>query len=259
MRAPISEGVQALRHRYRRGLNERFLIRFHMSLILAAVLGSGVIASKVMRGALHVRSMPIRYALAVALSYGVFFALVRLWLWYVDASGGAAPGRRDRGDGDAADGVDAGIDLVPDVSSGWGSSSGGGGGGSSSKGGLFDGLDVDGEAVVLIVLGLLLLVLCGAGLYLIWEAPVILSEAAFQMVLATSLSRRARRIDEPDWSGSVLRATIWPFLGVLGLAALLGAVAQGTCPGAVRLSDVVPRCVVEPPPASPASATRKSL
>jgi hypothetical protein len=238
-----------MRHRYRRNLNERFLIRFHMSLILASVLGTGVIASKVLRGVLHMRSMALRYALAVGLSYVVFFALVRLWLWYVDASGRPAPGRRDVAD--TADGVDAAIDLTPDGPWSASGGGGGGGGGSSSRGGLLDGLDIDGEGLVLSVLGLLLLVLCGAGIYLIWEAPVILSEAAFQMVLATSLSRRARLMDKPDWSGSVLRATIWPFLGVLALATLLGAVAQGTCPGAVRLADVVPHCMVEPPPAGP--------
>lgn len=47
----------------------------------------------------------------------------------------------------------------------------------------------------------------GAGVYLLYEAPFILSEAAFEFVLAASLVSGTKRIDSSDWMGSVLKTT----------------------------------------------------
>jgi hypothetical protein len=82
----------------------------------------------------------------------------------------------------------------------------------------------------------------------VWEAPTILAEAAFQMVLATSLRRRARQIDAPGWTGSVLVATWWPFAIVLVATAICGAVAMNQCPGATRLPEVLHMCVSQQHP-----------
>src|SRR5450755_4707260 len=58
-----------------------YFVRFHMSVILAAVISSGVLASKglMMFGV----TFPFRYPIAVVASYLVFLGLVRVWIWYV--------------------------------------------------------------------------------------------------------------------------------------------------------------------------------
>lgn len=231
------EPAVAFRHK----LRERFFLRFHMTLIICAVLGTGVITSKFLRGIFHVRSMPLRYGIAVVLSYGVFFGLVRLWLWYVDADAGHRSRATDRDGGDSGDVVEGVLETTDLLGGGGGGGSSGGG--SSSGGGWDLG---DGEGLVLIVLGILIAVICGAGVYLVWEAPAILGEVAFQMVLAGSLRRSAYKLKDPDWSGSLFSATSLPFGIVLTMAIIFGFVAQGVCPAAIRMADVIPHCVEAP-------------
>jgi hypothetical protein len=86
-------------------------------------------------------------------------------------------------------------------------------------------------------------VLFGVGIYLVWEAPVILSEAAFELVLASALGSAAGRMQQPGWMGSVFRATWLPFALVLAMATAFAGVAQHFCPEATRLSEVLRMCV----------------
>src|ERR1022692_5035253 len=58
-----------------------YFVRFHMTVILAAVISSGVLSSKCLLE-LGV-SLRFRYPLAVLASYAVFLLLVRIWIWYV--------------------------------------------------------------------------------------------------------------------------------------------------------------------------------
>src|SRR5512140_3211392 len=75
------------------GFKERFLrgflVRFHMSLILAAVTASGVLSSNLLL-VMGVHSLRLRYPIAVLISYGVFLGLIRVWLWYVSIRKGVA-------------------------------------------------------------------------------------------------------------------------------------------------------------------------
>ena len=78
-----------------------YYCRFHMSVILAAVISSGLLASK---GLLELGiSLQYRYPIAVLVSYGVFLLLIRVWIWYVSVRtvgrarrGGLGFGGRDR-------------------------------------------------------------------------------------------------------------------------------------------------------------------
>ena len=79
----------------------------------------------------------------------------------------------------------------------------------------------------------------GAGIYLIYEAPVILTEAAFEFLLASGMIRRFRRMDEPDWLGSVFRMTWMPFVLVLLITVLCAWYLQANYPDVVRLSDLL--------------------
>jgi hypothetical protein len=74
---------------------------------------------------------------------------------------------------------------------------------------------------------------------MIYDAPFILSEAAFQVVLAASLVKSSRAMNEPDWIGSVFRTTWIPF-GLSLLLAWIGAlVIHAYYPGVTRISELV--------------------
>lgn len=223
--------------RFKTAIRERFLLRFHMLLILVAVILSGIGISKLLwlvgLGQIH-----LRYPLAVLGSYGVFFALIRVWLWYVALTHDEPAARQGRdvdGVEDAGELVELAVDVASDVqvaAVGQGAS----GGGSWSVG---DVGDSDGAGLVLLLLVVLLCVVFGSGLYLMWQAPALLSEAALQMVLAGSLRRATRRIDAPGWAGSVLGATWLPFVLVVIMVWIFAMVAGSVCPGATRLAEVL--------------------
>jgi len=273
MTAPA--GTPKKQGRFRKLLAARYSLRLHMSLILAATFFAGLLATKLLL-MLKVDSMLIRYPVAVIFSYAAFFLFIRIWLIYISSSG--ATGRLTNSVIDSAEdladlplglpsGASSGDLPIPSFRGGGGSFGGSGAsgifeteagqvpglsaravasGGSDSIGsdiadsasetvsGFFDGDD----AWVLIILGILLALFCGVGVYLVYQAPMILSEAAFQGILATSLIKHAKKMGDPDWMGSVLRATKYPFLAALLIAILAAAVAHHAVPQAVRMADV---------------------
>jgi hypothetical protein len=99
---------------------------------------------------------------------------------------------------------------------------------------------IDDEKGCLIALALLAVaaVIFGAGLFLIYQAPLILSEAAFQAILAGSLARRAKRLEQGDWMGSVFKATWIPFALTLVMAIAGGLIIHCCFPGVTRISEL---------------------
>ncbi len=256
-------------------LKERLFLHFHMSLILIGTGLTGLLASKLLLIA-HVDNIIVRYPLAVIVSYLAFFSFVKLWLSYMASSGV----HRSHGVGDAvADTIDGVSNLpsgggTPDhgFSGGGGGHFGGGGAHGSfdahvdvgvhdvvadtvshASHGIGDAIgDTAGHAVsgladaeegacVLVILGIALAVVFGAGLYLVYDAPFILSEAAFDFILAASLIRSARRLDNPDWKGSVLRTTWIPFALVLMVSFCGAYILHANHPEAHKLSEIIRR------------------
>jgi hypothetical protein len=220
-----------------------------MTLILAAVVASGVLTSK---GLLEsgVRSLRLRYPLAVLSSYLVFLLLVRVWIWYVSLRKTVlgSVGNFDLGNIDGG-GIGGGGGSFQ-----FGGGDSGGGGASDSwdgdtpSGSGFDldlgggGGDDDGWLVLLLLVALALAIL-GAGGYLVYAAPHILPEAAWQAVLASSFAKVSQE-GRHNWMTGVLRATAIPFAVVLIMAAALGWEAHRHCPSAPRLVEVF-RCVMQ--------------
>jgi hypothetical protein len=264
------KGQLQKKDRFGRFLKDRFFLRFHMLLILTATALSGLLATKVLL-LLHVKSMLVRYPIAVVFSYLAFFGFVKLWLFYLASSGGGRGTVKRITDGaadipDISDFFTGGSSRPPVPFGGGGNFGGGGASGifeqgadivhkaapetlSSSPSGVGSGVaDAAGDAVsgifedagkVLLILGILLALVFGAGIYLIYQAPVILSEAAFQCILATSLARRMKKMDDPDWMGSVFRATAVPFLFVCVIAFVAAYVAHSAYPPASKMSEVL--------------------
>jgi hypothetical protein len=277
---PRAKAIKKQSHEHaeelKKSLPERFFLRFHMTIILLGVAATGLITSKLLL-AIGFESLLTRYLLAVTIAYGSFFLFMRTWLWYIqDSDDSSSP------DIDVLDAVDFGGEVLitnagaPAGDSGFSGFGGAGdfaGAGASdswgdapdnpvafaaapikppaasditsskagSGGSLFD-IDFDEGGIVLVVLGLLLLVVFGAGAYLIYQAPVILSEAVFQAVLASSLVKASKRIDTFGFMGSVLRATYIPFLIVLAMTIVFGLVAARYCPEATKLADLFKAC-----------------
>lgn len=119
------------------------------------------------------------------------------------------------------------------------------GGSGHSSGGGFD-LDLGDDGCLAIVVLLLLVALIfgifGAGAYLIYQAPMIFAEAAFQAALASGLIKASKTMDLPDWKGSVFKATRIPFLIVLILAAAFSLAAHRYCPAATKATEVFKVC-----------------
>ena len=134
----------------------------------------------------------------------------------------------DCGSGVLSGGIDAG-DGIGDVVG-------------DAVGGVAEGLGEEGgivAIVVCVVLATMMAVVVGAGVYLFYEAPFILSEAAFEFILAASLVRGTKRIDRSDWRGSVFKTTSIPFFITLALATLAGYLMHHYFPDVTRISDLI--------------------
>jgi len=251
----------------------RHPLRFHMSLILVATVCAGFLATRGLL-ALQLENVLLRYPLAVVFAYLVFFVSVKLWLKYITP---VPPQQKLRDD--PTDPVDLLTDLpIPSPSGGSLSFLGGGGGfdggGASDTfgetgtafsdsaagavdtgggigdavgdvvGGVAEGLGDEGGVVIIVALAALaalMAVVIGTGAYLVYEAPFILSEAAFEFILAAGLLRGTKRIDSADWMGSVLKTTSIPFLMTLGLATLAGYLMHQYFPEVTRISELLTR------------------
>jgi hypothetical protein len=261
--------TRSFAQRFRQRFVRQYMVRFHMSLLLAATLGSGMLFSKLLLMAgLH--SVLFRYPISVLAAYLVFTGLTRLWVTYVliDVVAGRERSWFSSRSSSSYSGVDPGADLpLPGgsssgsvVSFGGGDSGGAGAsdlwdasasqlssapipGGSGGGGFHFPSIDLDIDFDdgfwILVVLGLLIVVLAGAGGYLIWAAPQILPDLALNALLASSLAGAAKRAETRGWMVSVLRATCIPLLLILGVTIALAAVVHHHCPGAEKLSTAL--------------------
>lgn len=240
-----------------------------MSAILFATALSGVLASKFFL-ILNVDNFVIRYPLAVLFAYLIFFLCIRLWLWYVAPRKEKSSNLADWLDIPAPSSSGSGGGNIPSFHGGGGEFSGAGASASfdahatilsetpiatisEGSSGIADGVgDVVGEAagalgeeggiigiVVLAVLAAVVAAILGSAIYVVSEAPIILSEAAFEGLLAASLVKKARIIDDEDWIGSIFRTTWKPFAITLTIAIIAAFILHEYFPEATRLSDIL--------------------
>jgi hypothetical protein len=259
----LMEALAVSRTRFTGRLAARFFIRFHMGLIFAGTVATAVVVSRLLLAA-GVQSLLLRYALTVIGAYALFFVLVRVWIAYVarvgprdvgldlpdviPTGGGGASGFQPGGglsggagaSGSFGDGGDVPV-FRSLAEAGSGGADGGSVGGGRGSGDWFS-FDLDDGIVLVIALLLLVSVLGGTAIWLIWQAPVILPEAAFEALLASGLIKAARRGEARGWARGVLKSTVIPFVLVLAAASFVGWAGQRVCPPATRLTDVVRIC-----------------
>ncbi|MBI5084244.1 MAG: hypothetical protein HZB13_06560 [Acidobacteria bacterium] len=254
--------TNTLARRFKQRIVRRHMVRFHMALILAATTASGLLSSKLLLEA-GILSVRMRYPLAVMAASVIFLGLTRLWVGYVligrpskgrswfnwgadsldvPAWGGGGGGQAsgvsfgggDSGGGGASSSWEGGAtaELAP-------STGGGGGGGGNWFPSLNLDIDLDDGIWILVLLAALVAAILGAGAYLVYAAPEILPDAALSALMASSLSRAAKRAQTQGWATSVLRATWIPMAVILLLAAGLGFAVHHSCPAAAKLADVL--------------------
>jgi hypothetical protein len=205
----------------------RFFLRFHMAIILALTFLAGLAVTKLLLVEGNT-NLAVRYGVAVLASYAAFLALLQLWLWYVERDEPA----------DALDVADGMVDMAtsaPSPSDGAAVHLQGGGGDDLSD--LVPDLDEDFGFALLALVALVALGCLGG--YLVYAAPTILAEAAFEGLLASSLIPATRRGEATGWVRGALRATAMPFALILMVAVGFGWVAGRACPEARRMVDVV--------------------
>jgi hypothetical protein len=255
------------KNRFIRRFKERFFLRFHMSLILIATALTGLLVSKLLL-LLHLENIVVRFPLTVVISYLAFIGLIKIWLLYIT---GSQPSESSGASGDILPDT-ANITIgsssapqQPEFAGGMGGTHGGGGvtgsfdspvpsvqagitdtsssgacsGGeiAGAVGDVASGLDED--AIALIALGILLAVIFGSSLYLLYAAPNILAEAAFNFLLASGLKRSFKKMDSAEWIGSIFRATWIPFMFVLVITIIAAWVIHEIYPDVTKLSQLI--------------------
>jgi hypothetical protein len=228
-----------------------------MTLILLATAMAGASASKLLLIA-GLENPALRYPLTVLFAYCVFFVAIKFWLWIIvgaaaaqtrisgsslpdissgslpDGAGSSSPADAFSGGGGEFSGAGASDSfgaVIPSVKSSGGSSGGGG----------IGSIDIDddiGIIIVLVLLALLLIAVFGVGVYLVYQAPAILSEVAFDSVLAVSLVRKSKKMQDPDWIGSVFKATWKQFAVILLFAVIAGTAIHLIFPDVTKISEL---------------------
>lgn len=248
--------------RFKRMLGRRFMVRFHMTLIVIAVVGASLGTSKLLLMA-GVSNMVARYPLMVVSGVLVFLVCIKLWLWYIQHSliAGSTPqiAQQSATVEDAIEAADTTTDVAEaalDVADFIGDLRDAGdledagdvaeaGDAVSSAGeGMLGLLEGEEAGIILFAIAVVAAVFFGVGIFLIWQAPVILAEAAIPAILVAALRKKGRDIDHPHWTGSVLKATWIPIAIALLVAVVAGCLLQAACPQAVTLSQAVQRCVL---------------
>ena len=247
-------GRESLRKRVERVIVQRFMVRFHMMIMLLALVAAGVVASKLLLMA-GMTQMATRWPTVVLIAYGLFFLCVKLWLRYVKSHmadyepvgvGGRPVDADEAEEALLSSSSDeepqprkasyAIGDFIPDEShwrrrrrrhhdadeEGFSLSS------------LFssDSDSDSGEAMVVIALVILVAAVLIAAIVFIVQAPAILAEAGAEVVLAGVVGRRLKREQDADWEWRVFAKTWWIALILMVIVFIAGAIIDKECPEA---------------------------
>lgn len=255
-------------------LTQKFFVRFHITLILAFSIAVGLLATRFFFH-LGLETMHWRWPIALLAAYVAFLAAVRVWLAYIglgrylsrdtdwselancDFSSSGNPSG-----GSAFDEIATGVTKAAGQQGHFG---GGGASGDFSTGISSElantgnacadapvsgfslpniDLDAGGDdgclpVVILAIVVALLAAVFGVGIYVVWQAPLLLAEVAFEAALAAGLVRAARRVDEPGWIGGAISASWKPFIVILLFSMVVAALGEKYAPQARTLPQLI--------------------
>lgn len=247
----------------RRQLQSRHWLRLHAwltGLFTLAVMAA--LSAVLLHAGMH--SMALRYGLVLAAGYGVYLLLVRLWAeamlrrsWDLPVDlpwpGGSAPGETGaqlseagaqlsgQGGSFAGGGASGGWDSGGEALGSAAESLAEGAGGVDLSAGL-EAVDAEGVVLlpVLLVFGLLLLALTGAGslLWLMFGSELFLA-VAVEVSFALLMARTLYVMEREGWLLVALRLSWKPVLGALLVTVALGWACDFFFPQADTLAQVV--------------------
>jgi hypothetical protein len=245
------------RQAFQHHLKRQYSLRLHMFAILLATTLSGILFSKSLLF-FDVIDFRIRYPLVVIFSYLIFFVCIRLWLSCISSFRQSKTSATDWIDFPDPSFAGEIRNALPSIHGSGGQFGGAGASGSldvpeqslvdtaslpesptSIGEGVAEALGDDNIIIVVIVLVALVSTILISAVILLYGAPAILAEAAFEGVLAASLIKRTQTISDKAWAGSVLKATWKPFAVTIGVAFIAGIVLHSYFPNAVRLADIL--------------------
>ena len=100
----------------------------------------------------------------------------------------------------------------------------------------------DGGFALVVAIALIAIVLAlifGAAAFVIWQAPAILGEVVFEVLLGSPLVKGVRSVSEAKWAGALVAHTWKPF-GLVAFFAMAFAVFAGTvAPEARTATEVI--------------------
>jgi hypothetical protein len=211
----------------RRWLQTHRWLRLHVGLIALCCLGCLWLSGALLRRA-GVDALSLRFGLSLAVSYGVYLVLLRLWAAYL----------LSREDADLADAAEIGWDVA-DL-------------GAGADGGAFDALNLasgadEGALLLLpiatvIAMTLALAALLGTGVTLLFGVEVLMAvsvEVALAAFAAGLAWRHQRQFDRGGWLRCALRHTWAGALALLVAGVGLGAALDRWMPEAQSLPHAV--------------------
>ncbi len=222
---PYQPRLEVYRRRLQHSLGARFVLRFHVSLILAFTIAMGWFADWALLNA-GMREMLLRYPLAVACAYVAFLAAVWIWIDYSGIREYLQARRADELVGEhvpqaqpvVGRGVEAGdLDWLDFASI----------------------LDAEGCLVVLGALALIVGVFYFLGGYVWINAAAFFSEIVLELLLAAGLLRGIQKVEASGWVLGVWRSTRSSLLFSLIFAVLFSAGAHAFRPAAYTLHQVI--------------------
>jgi hypothetical protein len=228
-------------------LRAQHFTRFSMTLILVTCICLALLTTKGLLN-LGVTEMWVRYLVALVVAYGSFF--IGVWIWLHLSPYGRhlrSQGRRSdladsfSGDIPLPSGSSQGGSAASDFQGAGGNFDGGGAGGNwsvsdgstsvdtsgsigNSLGDLGGAVDIGGDeggcALVIagVLLAALLFLIFGATFYVIYQAPAILAEVVFEVLLGSPLARGARAMGSANWPAVLFAKTWKPFAIVAAFA-----------------------------------------
>ena len=208
--------------------------RIQMFVMVSGTALAGFLSSVLLlRLGLH--SMWLRYGLSVVIAYVVFLTFLWLWVIYyrgkistsldggdlLDLTDGVCQLLSTTSPGDAVTGINQ---LAEDPS------------GDIPLKSAFD-LDLDEMLVLLALLAAIGSAFVGS-IYIIAIAPVLLAEMMLDGVLGVALYQRLQKIDQHYWLESAVMRTSFPFLWVICIFTITGAVLHWYAPEALSIGGV---------------------
>ncbi len=238
MKTKMPPDLNVLRKRARDHILLQGSPRLKVFLIVTATLVTGLGTSFLLLKC-GVQAMWLRYSLAALFAYAAFFLYMRILIyWFYSISHEKDIIRQrvaatlDNADGDSVgDAIETAVDVVDAASS---VSADSGGSGLPDIGDLFS----DGDAVPFVIGIIILFGIFISSFYVVYIAPELIFEITFEALVSVGFYRMAKREQRKDWMQSTFRATIWPFVITLVLAAVGGLVIQMIDPEAIKMRDL---------------------